>query len=147
MTTQRGPVNSARTGLERANGNDAATNVAASELINILDAVEVPVIVLRRDSTISYFNKAGADVLGLSPSDTDRASREIPVLAAIPHLEKHCSDAIATVGPLETGPAAIDRAAIRSHQATAEAAYRLPLRCRTESATVGRTCRNASSRD
>ena len=96
MTTQRGPVNSARTGLERANGSDAATNVAASELINILDAVEVPVIVLRRDSTISYFNKAGADVLGLSPSDTDRASREIPVLAAIPHLEKHCSDAIAT---------------------------------------------------
>ena len=56
MTTQRDPVNSARTGLERANGSDAATKVAASELINILDAVEVPVIVLRRDSTISYFN-------------------------------------------------------------------------------------------
>jgi PAS domain S-box-containing protein len=95
MTTQRDPVNSARTGLERANGSDAATNVAASELINILDAVEVPVIVLRRDSTISYFNKAGADVLGLSPSDTGRASRDIPVLAAMPHLEKHCSDVIA----------------------------------------------------
>src|SRR5580698_1631820 len=95
MTTQRGPVNHARTGLERANGPDAATNVAASELITILDAVEVPVIVLRRDSTISYFNKAAADVLGLSPLDSGRASRDIPVLAAMPHLEKHCSDVIA----------------------------------------------------
>jgi PAS domain S-box-containing protein len=95
MTTQRGPVNNARTGLEQANGSDAATNVAASELITILDAVEVPVIVLRRDSTISYFNKAAAEVLGLSSSDTGRASRGIPVLAAMPHLEKHCSDIIA----------------------------------------------------
>src|SRR5580692_4875542 len=95
MTTQRGPVNHARTGLERANGSDGATNVAASELITILDAVEVPVIVLRRDSTICYFNKAAADVLGLSPSDSGRASRDIPVLAAMPHLERHCNDIIA----------------------------------------------------
>jgi len=95
MTTQRGPVNSVQTGFDRANGDDAVTNVAASELINILDAIEVPVIVLRRDSTISYFNKAGADALGLSPSDTGRASRDIPVLTAMPHLEKHCSDVIA----------------------------------------------------
>ena len=95
MTMQRGPANNARTSLERTNGDDAATNVAAPELVNILNAVEVPVIVLRRDSTISYFNKAGADVLGLSPSDTGRTSRDIPVLAAMPHLEKNCSDVIA----------------------------------------------------
>ena len=95
MTTQGGPDDSAQLRLERTKVDDAATNAAASAIINILDAVEVPVIVLRRDSTISYFNKAGADVLGLSPADIGRASRDISVLAAIPHLEKHCSDVIA----------------------------------------------------
>ena len=85
MTRQRGP----------ANGDDAVANVAMTDLINILDAVEVPVVALRRDSTISYFNKAAADVLDVSPSDIGRASRDIPVLAALPHLEKYCSDVIA----------------------------------------------------
>ena len=95
MTTQHGPINRARTGLERANGDDTATNVAASELATVLDAVEVPVIVLRRQFTVAYFNKAAADVLGLSPSDAGRVSRDVPVLAAMPQLEKHCSDIIA----------------------------------------------------
>jgi PAS domain S-box-containing protein len=67
---------------------------ATTDLIHILDAVEIPVVVLRRDSTISYFNQA-ADVLGLSPSDIGRAFREISALAALPHLEKHLSDVIA----------------------------------------------------
>jgi PAS domain S-box-containing protein len=95
MTTQRGPVDGGWTGFQRTNGDDAAANVAPSDLINILDAVEVPLIVLRRDSTISYFNKAAADVLGLSPTDSGRTSGDIPVLASMPHLEKHCGDVIA----------------------------------------------------
>jgi PAS domain S-box-containing protein len=94
MTTEHGPVNGGWAGFQRDNGVDAAANVATTDLINILDAVEVPVVVLRRDSTISYFNKA-ADALGLSPSDVGRASRDIPVLAAVPHLERHCNDVIA----------------------------------------------------
>jgi PAS domain S-box-containing protein len=94
MTAEHGPVSGSWVGFEGAKGDDAAANVATTDLLNILDAVEVPVVVLRRGSTISYFNKA-ADVLGLSPSDIGRASRDIPVLAALPHLERHCSDVIA----------------------------------------------------
>jgi len=95
MKTQRGLVNGGGADPPGSNGNDAASNVATTDLFNVLDAVEVPVLVLRRDSTISYFNRAATVVLGLSPSDIGRASRDISVLAALPHLEKHCRDVIA----------------------------------------------------
>jgi len=45
---------------------------------------------------IAYFNRAAADLLGLSPSDVGRTSREIPVLAALPRLEQQCSHVINT---------------------------------------------------
>jgi PAS domain S-box-containing protein len=94
MTRQRGAHNGRWTGFEGVDGDVAAANMAPTDLINILDAVEVPVMVLRCDLTISYFNKAGADVLGLSPSDIGRASGDISVLAGLPHLEQQCSDVI-----------------------------------------------------
>jgi PAS domain S-box-containing protein len=71
--------------------DDAApVNAATTDLVNILDTVEVPIVVLRRDSLIVYFNNAAAHVLGLSPSDMGRASRDIPVLAGLPSLEEQC---------------------------------------------------------
>ncbi len=69
--------------------------MATTDLIDILDAVEVPIVLLRRDFTISCFNQAAADVLGLAPSAIGRASRDIPILAGLPHLEQQCSRVIA----------------------------------------------------
>src|SRR5207248_3389634 len=46
---------------------------------------------------------------------------------------------VSIIDALETGPAATERDALRQHQAAPEAAYRSRLRCRTGSATVGRT--------
>jgi PAS domain S-box-containing protein len=94
MTRQHGTLDSGWTGFQRGNGDVAAETMATTDLINILDAVEVPVVVLRQDFTISCFNKAGADMLGLSPSDIGRASRDISVLAGLPHLEQQCSEVI-----------------------------------------------------
>jgi len=87
MTTQRSTLNGGWIGLQ----GDAA----ATDLITILDTVEVPIVVVRRDCVITCFNKAAADVLGLSPSDIGRASRDISVLAGLPRLEQHCSQVIA----------------------------------------------------
>src|SRR5262249_4066412 len=95
MTTQRVPPNGSWLGLQGGNAEDAAANTATTELINILDTVEVPIIVVRRDFVIAYFNKAAADVLGLVPSDIGRASRDIPVLARLPRLEEQCTQVIA----------------------------------------------------
>lgn len=95
MTRQRGTLDGGWTGFQGVNGDVAAETMATTDVINILDAVEVPVVVLRRDSTIACFNKAAADVLGLSPSDIGRASHDISVLDALPHLEQQCSEVIA----------------------------------------------------
>src|SRR5580692_12845529 len=94
MTRQRGTLNGGWNGSQEANDGVSVANMATTDAINILDAVEVPVVVLRRDFTISYFNKAGADMFGLSPSDIGRASRDISVLDALPLLKEHCSHVI-----------------------------------------------------
>jgi PAS domain S-box-containing protein len=95
MTTQRVTLNGGWTRFQRVNGDDAAANTATTDLINILNTVEVPIVVVRRDFKIACFNKAAADVLGFSPSDIGRASRDISVLAGLPRLEERCSQVIA----------------------------------------------------
>lgn len=95
MTAQPATLNGGWAGFRAVSGDDAAANAAAADLINILDTVEVPIVVLRRDLMIAGFNKAAAGVLRLSPSDIGRASRDISVLAALPRLEEQCSQVIA----------------------------------------------------
>src|SRR5579862_6949881 len=77
------------TGFQAVFGDDAAT----TDLSNILDTVEVPIVVVR-SSIIAGFNKAAEDVLDLSPSDIGRASRDVSVLAGLPRLEEQCSQVI-----------------------------------------------------
>jgi len=93
MTTERVTLNVGWTGFQGGNGDDAA---ATTDLNNILDAVDVPIVVVRRDFMIAFFNKAAGDVLGLSPSDIGRAPRDISVLAGLPRLEEQCGQAIAS---------------------------------------------------
>ena len=89
MTPQRVMLDDGWTCFQGISGDDAHI-----DLINILDTVEVPIVVVRRDSIVTCFNKAAADVLGLSPSDIGRASREVSVLAGLPHLEQQCRQVI-----------------------------------------------------
>jgi signal transduction histidine kinase len=96
MTAQPVAPTGGWTGFRAVNGDDAAATPPAADLINILDTVEVPIVVLRRDFMIAGFNKAAADVLCLSRSDIGRASRDISRLAGLPRLEEQCSQVIAT---------------------------------------------------
>jgi PAS domain-containing protein len=65
MTTERVTLNGGWTCIQGVNSDDAAANTATTDLISILDAVDVPIVVVRRDPVIAFFNKAAADVLGL----------------------------------------------------------------------------------
>ncbi len=80
--------------------NDGATgfqgDTATTDLITILDTVDVPIVLLRRDFMLACFNKAAAGVLRLSSSDIGRASRDISVLAGLPRLEEQCGQVIAS---------------------------------------------------
>ncbi len=96
MAAQSATLNGGWSDFRAVSGDGAAANVAATDLINILDTIEVPIVVLRRDLMIAGFNKAAADALRLSPSDIGRASRDISVLAGLPGLEEQCSQVIAS---------------------------------------------------
>jgi PAS domain S-box-containing protein len=82
------------TAFQRANGDGVAANTAATDLINILDAVEVPIVVVGLEFRIVCYNRAAADVLGLQPSDIGRASCDISMPSGWPRLEQQCSDVI-----------------------------------------------------
>jgi len=84
MTTQHVTLEVGWTGL----------HPAAIDLTNIFDAVEVPIVVVQRDSTVVGFNSAAVDVLGLSPTDTSRRLRDVAALAPLPSLEHQCREVI-----------------------------------------------------
>jgi PAS domain S-box-containing protein len=66
---------------------------------DIFDAVDVPIVVVRRDFTVVSFNKAAGNVLGLAPSQINRALRDVPVLARLPGLDAACADIAAGGAP------------------------------------------------
>jgi PAS domain-containing protein len=96
MTTQCVTLNDDWSGLQRVKSDDAAAHTAPTDPIKILDTVDVPLVVLRCDCTLGWFNKAAADVLRLSPSDIGRASRDISVLTGLPRLEEQCGQVVAS---------------------------------------------------
>jgi signal transduction histidine kinase len=75
-------------------GEDDATASTASDLIGILEAVDVPIVVLQRDFLVAGFNKAAVDVLGLLPPDNGRPARDISALAGLSRAEEKYSRAI-----------------------------------------------------
>ena len=96
--TQPITLNGGWAGFQGIGADDGTANKATTDLINILDTVEVPIVVMRRDFTIAGFNKAATDGLGLTPSDIGRASCDISVLAGVPRLEQQCSQVITSGG-------------------------------------------------
>ncbi|MGZ3492652.1 MAG: PAS domain-containing sensor histidine kinase [Gemmatimonadaceae bacterium] len=94
MRAQRVGLDEGWPALQGLNGDDPAANTTPTDLTNILDTVAVPIVVVRRDFIIAYFNKAAAEGLGLSPSDIGRPSSDISVLADLPRMEQQCSQVI-----------------------------------------------------
>lgn len=82
------------TGVQGLNHGDAAANAEATALINILDAVEAPIVVVGRDLTIACFNQPAADVLGVSPPDTGAASSRLASHVGLVPLEQPCRQVI-----------------------------------------------------
>src|SRR5262249_56693030 len=84
------------TGFQRVNRDDAPANTATPDLIDVLDGVDIPIVVLGRDFVLVCFNDAAAKLLRLSPLDVGRASRDISALAGLPRLEEQCNQVIAS---------------------------------------------------
>ena len=96
MTPQRLGVSGRWVGFQRLNGDGTAAPAApAMDLTGVLDALELPVVVLRRDLRLAGFNAAAAGVLGLAPTDIGRTTRDISIFAAWSRLEYECRDVFA----------------------------------------------------
>jgi PAS domain S-box-containing protein len=96
MTTERVTADDDWTRVQAGNSDDAAAHAAPTDLISILNTVDVPIVVVRRDCVIAFFNRPAADALGLSASDIGRPSREVAALAGVPRLEERCRQVTAS---------------------------------------------------
>ena len=82
---------SGRTDRQRTPG---ATTGVALDHKEILDAIDVPIVVLDRNFTIANFNRPATEVLGIAISDIGRPARDVAGLAHLRNLERWCADAI-----------------------------------------------------
>jgi two-component system, chemotaxis family, CheB/CheR fusion protein len=94
MTTEPATLNG-WIGLRQPNGDDAAPERAASNLIDVFDAVDVPIVVIRSDFKAACFNQAAGNVLGFLPSHIGLSPRDIPALCGMTDLEERCAEIIA----------------------------------------------------
>jgi PAS domain S-box-containing protein len=101
------------TGLPTADlgvaGDLAAMAAVTTDLSEILDAVGVPIVILRRDFTIACFNQAASGALGLAAADIGRSPRAISILSGLWNLDRWCAEAISTNVPTQHDFRAADR--------------------------------------
>jgi signal transduction histidine kinase len=75
-------------------GNGATAHGVTTDLTSILDSVEVPIVVVRRDLTMAAFNQAAEDALGLCLPDIGQRPRDISAFAGFAGLEESCTEVI-----------------------------------------------------
>ncbi len=95
-----GPVASSDRTASQQLGSEAVTaNSATVDLAGILDAVDLPMLVILHDFTIAYFNQAGGNALSLTQSDIGRSAHNLPLLSGLPDLRALCAQVIAVGAP------------------------------------------------
>lgn len=76
----------------RAVHDDVATSSSAdTDMVGILDSIDIPIVLVNRDCKLARFNRAAAETLGVSPSDIGRQACNVPALADIAGIEQLCS--------------------------------------------------------
>lgn len=92
-------IRSGWTNFHRVHDDAATADSVTNDLIDILDTVDVPIVVVLRDFTIACFNRAAAEVLRLAPADVGQSPRDIPVFSGLPDLEEWCGRVNGTGAP------------------------------------------------
>jgi PAS domain S-box-containing protein len=92
-----------------AQGDAAGPDSLSALIVGVLDALDLPIIVVRRDCTVVQFNRAAADVLGLTPSDTGRPFFESGALEGATELENLCKQVFDEAAPCRREIRAGDR--------------------------------------
>ena len=96
----------------RPTSADDAMEAATSEVTVILDAVSVPIVILRHDFIVVSFNRAAADILGVAAAHIGHSPRAISILSESQNLERWCAEAISTGTATQHDIRAADRSFI-----------------------------------
>src|SRR5262245_12013166 len=82
-------------------GNDDFRRVdpVYADLTGILDAIDLPIVLVGRDFTVARFNQPAALALGLTASHLGEPARSIGALTDVTDLEKLCAQAIIDAVP------------------------------------------------
>ena len=65
-------------------GASAPADSIGAEMVGILDTIDVPIVVVGRDCKVTRFNRAAAEVLGVSASDIGRQTCNMQALMGFP---------------------------------------------------------------
>ncbi|MFZ0500924.1 MAG: ATP-binding protein [Steroidobacteraceae bacterium] len=76
-------------------GDGAAADPIGGHTMGILDAIDIPVVVLGRACKVSRFNRAAAETLGVTSADVDRPACEMRALTGVPEIEQMCLQVMA----------------------------------------------------
>jgi PAS domain S-box-containing protein len=68
----------------------ATANPVGADVVDVLDSIEIPIVVVDRDCKVARFNRASMDVLGIAPSDIGRRPCSLQALADVPEIERVC---------------------------------------------------------
>ena len=76
-----------------ADRTTATVDSSSTDVIGVLDAIDVPVVVVGLDCKVVRFNRAAAETLGITPSDIGRGVREMQAIAGAADIEEMCTQA------------------------------------------------------
>jgi two-component system CheB/CheR fusion protein len=95
--------------------------VANADVLNLLDAVELPILVLDGEQLLRRFTRPAAALLALTPADVGRRITELPLPSRAPDLTAWIARSMAEARPIETelqdGSGRWHRLQIRPHRA------------------------------
>jgi PAS domain S-box-containing protein len=112
MTTLPAADNIGWNEFRQVNGGGPTIDTVATDLIEILDAVSVPIVVIRHEFIVACFNRAAADALSLAAPDVGRSPRDISMLSSLQSLDRWCAEVIATDIPAQHDIRVADRSFI-----------------------------------
>jgi two-component system, chemotaxis family, CheB/CheR fusion protein len=84
-----------RCDVPKSDGDVPGPAPLSADYLSILDALDLPIVLVRRDFTIGRFNRAATAALGLTPSDSGRSARQIGVLTDVVGVEERCAQVMA----------------------------------------------------
>jgi len=80
---------------DELHGRNQELQLVNADVLNLLDAVEIPIVILDADLRVRRFTRRGAEFLGLTPGDAGRRITRVALPFRAPDLERWIARAMA----------------------------------------------------